>query len=323
MTAIPVRVVVLGDLMTDVVTRTSGPIAVGSDTSAQIELRGGGSAANVAAWLGAAGHPVTLVGSVGEDALGRAATEELESLGVRTRLTVEPTRPTGTCVVLVTRDGERSMLPDAGANASLRPDDLPVQEFVPGAHLHLSGYTLLRASTRPAALAALELARSADMTISIDPASSAPIRTIGVDQVRGWLQDVHLVLPNLDELYVLVGRAVPTVDEPGQVRRDSLVPTRDLAEQLGAIVVTTCGSSGAVAVIPHSLTAQQEAVSVQAVDATGCGDAFAAGFLRAWLGGQDGPVEDRLAAALRRATAAGATCATQVGARPRTDAGLG
>lgn len=323
MTASPVRIVVLGDLMTDVVTRASGPIAVGSDTSARIELRGGGSAANVAAWLAATGHPVTFVGRIGDDTLGRAAAAELESLGVRTRLTVDSTHPSGTCVVLVAPDGERSMLPDAGANAALTPADLPPEEFVAGAHLHLSGYTLLRASTRPAALAAMELARSAGMTISIDPASSAPMRAVGLDLVRGWLHGVNLVLPNFDELHLLVGRTMPPVAEPRQVRLDSVPPTRDLAAQLGAMVVTSCGEAGAVAATPDGVTAEHEAVAVQAVDSTGCGDAFAAGFLQVWLGMPDGPVEDRLAAALARATRAGATCASHLGARPRTGAGLG
>jgi sugar/nucleoside kinase (ribokinase family) len=51
------RIVVLGDVMVDVVARLSGPMAVGSDSPASISFGGGGSAANVAAWLAFAGCP--------------------------------------------------------------------------------------------------------------------------------------------------------------------------------------------------------------------------------------------------------------------------
>ena len=76
--------------------------------------RGGGAAANVAAWLARAGAPVTLIGRVGDDAAGRGGAEELRGGGRRRAARVDPERPTGTCVVLVEPGGERTMLPDAG-----------------------------------------------------------------------------------------------------------------------------------------------------------------------------------------------------------------
>jgi sugar/nucleoside kinase (ribokinase family) len=108
------RVVVLGDVMVDVVARLEGPVAPGSDSPARVVFQGGGQAANTAAWLGVAGAEVALVGRVGADASGRAAAEELAALGVDARLAVDSERPTGTCVVLVAADGERTMFPDAG-----------------------------------------------------------------------------------------------------------------------------------------------------------------------------------------------------------------
>src|SRR6266545_2468695 len=64
------RIVVVGDVVTDVVAAYADPLAVGGDTSARIELTGGGSAANIAAWLASTGVPVTLVAMGG--AGGRA-----------------------------------------------------------------------------------------------------------------------------------------------------------------------------------------------------------------------------------------------------------
>src|SRR3954453_4304529 len=50
------RFIVVGDLMTDVVARVMGPITLGTDTPTRVDSYGGGSAANVAAWLGRQGE---------------------------------------------------------------------------------------------------------------------------------------------------------------------------------------------------------------------------------------------------------------------------
>src|SRR5947209_4152855 len=123
------RIVVLGDVMTDLIVRTHGPIAHGSDTLASIETHAGGAAANLAAWLASAGVEVHLIGCVGADAFGERHRAALERAGVTPHLAVDPARPTGTVVALVDALGERSMLTDRGANAGLEPRHLPRHLF--------------------------------------------------------------------------------------------------------------------------------------------------------------------------------------------------
>ena len=111
-------VVVLGDVMLDVITVLSDEPAHGSDTASQISLRPGGSAANVAAWLADDGTRTAYVGRVGDDETGRQAIAALREIGVepagRGFISAE-----GTCVVLVHPDGERTMFPEVGANATV------------------------------------------------------------------------------------------------------------------------------------------------------------------------------------------------------------
>jgi ribokinase len=286
------RVVVLGDVMVDVVARLAGPLAPGSDAPARIGFGGGGSAANVAAWLGAAGVRPLLVGCVGDDERGRAAAAALRAAGVETRLAVDPELPTGTCVVLVAPDGERTMVPDAGANDGLAADDLPDELLEPGGHLHVGGYALLRSGSRPAARSGLARARERGMTVSVDPSSAALLAPAFLDDADGAV----LLLPNVDEAVALTGA------------RDPERAARLLAERFPEVVVTL-GAEGALWTDGRDVR-RAPAVCAEVVDTTGAGDAFAAGLLAARLDGAE--PDAALAAGCRLAAEAVRT----PGARP-------
>ena len=290
------RVVAVGDLMTDVVALASVPLAAGSDTRASVRVSGGGAAANTAAWLASTGAEVSYVGRAGDDLLGHAAVQALADAGVDVRVQFDADRPTGTCVVVATPDGARSMFPDAGANAGLAPDDLPPGLFVAGHHLHLSGYALLTEGSRPAALAALALARTAGMTVSVDPASVGPMRAVGVDLVLGWLDGADLLLANEDEACLLAGLSDPV--EAGTALAGRFA---EVVVKLGPGGAAWFGVDGHVRV---------PAVPAEVVDTTGAGDCFAAGFLPAWLAGAP-PLD-----ALTAGCALAARVVTRPGARP-------
>jgi sugar/nucleoside kinase (ribokinase family) len=291
------RVVVVGDVMTDVVAMAAGPLSHHSDTPASVTLQGGGSAANVAAWLATLGVPTAFLGRVGDDDLGRRAAGELSAYGVDARLGVDPHRSTGTCVVLVEPGGERTMLPDAGANLGLTVTDLPMAVFRPGAHLHLSGYTLLRAGSRPAALTALRRAREARMTVSVDASSAAPLQAVGAAAFLEWTEGVDVCLANIDEARVLSGRSDPRA------------AAEVLSERYREVVVKL-GPRGA---LWHGgfvgASAPGERVD-EVVDTTGAGDAFAAGFLAEWL------LHPEPESALTAGNRLAARAVVQVGARP-------
>jgi ribokinase len=292
-------VVVLGDVMTDVIARLSGPPATGSDTPAEIVLRPGGSAANTAAWLGHLGVPVVFAGRVGDDAFARDAERALRDHGVIPALAVSPGSASGACIVLVDGEGERTMLPDAGANAHLTPADLPRGHLRAGGHLHVSGYALIREGSRPAAVAALAAAAEHGMTTSVDPASAAPLAAMGARTFRDLARGTGLVFVTLDEAAVLCGTR-----DPAAVATDLL---GDHAE-----VVVKRGRDGADWHGPDGASVHVPAVPPPApvVDTTGAGDAFAAAFLAARRAGA-GPAE-----ALGRACALAADVVTRAGARP-------
>src|SRR5690606_9313660 len=107
----------IGDLVEDVVVWLRADPVRGTDTNARIFRRRGGSAANVAALAALAGGTSRFVGQVGADSVGEAMVAALKAAGVHTHITSSGT--TGTIVVLVDHEGERTMLTDRGAATQL------------------------------------------------------------------------------------------------------------------------------------------------------------------------------------------------------------
>ncbi len=286
-------VVVVGDVGLDVVARPEAEIAAGSDTHAQVRLTPGGAGANTAEWLVASGARALLMGRIGADAAGAQVRDRLVSAGVGCALAVDPEAPTCCVVVIVDAHGGRTMLDDRGASGKLVAADIDAAALEHAAHLHLSGYVLLSPASRPAGLFALVAARAAGLTTSVDPQAAAQLTDPA--QFLADVSDVDLLLPNAAELRVLTGS-------------DDLAAANTLLECVGAVAFTD-GSRGATWV-DRSGSVRVPAVTATYVDPTGCGDAFDAGLLAAWLRGSDP------SAALEAGVAAGARAVSVLGARP-------
>lgn len=261
--------VVVGDAMLDVTVRIDRPLARlarASDTPARISTQPGGSAANAARWLAWAGEATWFAGALGDDLAGAQVRAALEAAGARLAVATVPGVPTGACVALVEPGGERTMLPDRGANAALA-ETLPavVRLLDDRAHVHLSGYSILGAETREAALAVLDAAAAAGATVSVDCSSAAPLAEALGPFREALAPGIAVLLANADEATVLGGiEAMLALAEVAVVKR---------------------GAGAAEAMARDGSGAARPPLAVDVLDATGAGDAFAAGFLPAWRAG--------------------------------------
>jgi len=150
------RVLVVGDVMTDTIVRPEGPIVLGSDRRAEIRRRPGGSGANQAVWLAAAGADVVFAARVG--ATDRALLETyFRTAGVVPVLASDEDLPTGMVVTLLDPSGERSFLTDRGANLNLGPGDLPESLLDDVRLVLVSGYSFFASRPRLAVLDLLQL----------------------------------------------------------------------------------------------------------------------------------------------------------------------
>jgi sugar/nucleoside kinase (ribokinase family) len=268
---------VLGDMLLDVV--VMGDLGAAREARGAVQLYAGGSAANCAAGAARAGLDVRFVGRVGDDLAGRLLVAELERAGVRAGVRVTPTVPTGTVLVLYDIDGQggNRMLSEAGASTTLAPDDLDPAWCVGLAGLHLTGYSFLRPGPRAAARHALALARatSPGVLCSMDPAPGHLIVDYGPARFRDLLAELRfdVLFPNLEEGQLLTGATDPAAVLAG-------------LRALAPVIALTLGPEGCL-VAWDGGQQQVPAVPAAVVDTTGAGDAFAAGFLGAYLRARD------------------------------------
>ena len=252
----------IGDLIEDVVVWLNGELNIGSDTDSVIVRTRGGSAANVAMFGTLTGTPSRFIGQVGNDNLGEQLCASLRGSGVDV-CTVADGR-TGSIVVLVQPNGERTFLTDRGVASHL--------SVFNAAHLagvsvvHVPTYSLAQDPLATTAIQYMQAARTAGSLISIDASSTAVLRDYGVDRYSDLIASIapDVFLCNNDEAELL------NIDSAHPMSGADLTVIKR-----GALPVTAITASGAVTEVTVPPVAN-------IVDTTGAGDAFAAGFLPAY-----------------------------------------
>lgn len=281
-------ILVVGDVIDDTVVIPSRPIRPDTDTASTIRRVAGGSAANTAAWLAALGADVTFVGAV-----NRADVERHTALlpGVDVHLQAVDAA-TGAIIVIV-QGAERSMLTDRGANAELDFGAIP--DELMRAHVHLTGHSMA-ASDGMASARFLRRAKASGATVSVSPGSVAYIEALGAERFGEVIAGADVVFASLAEGAALAGAALAGAAEPTAIAARVQAPT----------LVLTLGADGVIVEGEHFAAV----TAPTAIDPTGAGDAFCAGFLARWVKDHDA------AAAARAGTEVAARAVGVIGGRP-------
>lgn len=320
-----------GDVINDILVETRGLLADGDDNPASIRARPGGSAANQAAWMGSLGLDVVFAGRAGAADAGLHR-RELARFGVQSHIAADVYAATGSIVVLVGPDGERTMITDRGANVRLQPADVPAALLDGAALLHLTGYSFFAPAPREVSLGLIAEARRRGIPFTVDPGSAVFLEQVGRSAFLNWTQGAAICFPNRDEAAVLTATTPSTPPattpstEPGIAscaaansahntpaasarRTDPLAMAAELIRHYGAVALKL-GHQGVVLAVAGDPPVKVPAVAAQVRDTTGAGDAFCAGYLAAWLCGATPP--DAAAAGVQAASLA----VSRLGGRP-------
>jgi sugar/nucleoside kinase (ribokinase family) len=275
------RILIAGELNVDLVLQNYHAFpALGREVLVDdVSLTLGSASAICAAGLAKLRNEVVFAGKLGCDGWGDLCLSELTGFGVDCSLItrIEDIK-TGITVSITGKD--RALITYLGSIAELRARDIPDEALRACRHLHVSSFFLQKA-LRPDLKSLFARAHGLGLTTSLDP---------GFDPDEQWGKDLLDVLNEVDVFF------------PNEVELAAITP--DALRNLRTLTIAKLGGKGCMALGKSEHVA---AFAVTSIDTTGAGDSFNAGFLHAWLRGQE------LEQAMRFASACGALSTLKLG----------
>ncbi|MDP2697722.1 PfkB family carbohydrate kinase [Thalassospira sp.] len=300
-----VKAVCLGELLIDFVPTVTG---TGLADAPAFAKAAGGAPGNVAVGLQRQGIATGFIGKLGDDAFGHFLVDTLKSDHVDTSgIVLTKEALTGLAFVSLRADGERefSFYRSPSADMLLSPADLDVAMLQGCDLFHYGTLCMIDDDPRAATLKAIEIARAGGAIISCDPNLRLPLwphEDAAREMLLLAISKADIVKISDDEVAFLTGE------------KDIDAGVKKLWCAGWKLLIVTSGPEGSRFFTPD-FTGHADAFRVTAVDATGAGDGFTAGFLSRLL--KDPELlssQDKIAAACRFANAMGALTATKRGA---------
>jgi sugar/nucleoside kinase (ribokinase family) len=292
------EVTCLGIIVADVIAKTvnSLPQEGKLDLIEQLELHLGGCASNTAVDLQKIGIETAVIGKVGNDGFGTFVINEMKRNGVNVKGVVESNgSATSASVVSINSDGERSFLHHLGANAEFSNSDIDFSIIDNSKILFIAGSLLMPSFDGDPAAAVLKKTKDSGIVTVMDTAW---------DSTGKWMQKIKPCLPFIDYF-------IPSFEEAAMISgKNNPVDIADLFISEGVkTAVIKMGSKGCYI---KNCTGEQYFIeafkNIKAIDTTGAGDAFVAGFITGIAKGWD------LKTCGTFANAAGACCVMSIGA---------
>ena len=290
-------IVVVGSINLDLVaTADHVPLPGETITGKDFRTFNGGKGANQAVGVAKLGYPVSMLGNVGDDSFGAALKNGLRRAGVGVKSVRSVKGSSGVALINIGGDGQNNIVVVPGANGKLLPKDIAAHNRL----LRKAGMILAQLEIPLITLETLgAFAHRHNIPLMLDP---APARELpkGLLQVTAW------ITPNESETRILCGLPVTEPVTPATAARCAAL----LLERGPKNVVIKMGAQGAYIATADGIGQMVPSFAVKAIDSTGAGDAFNAGFAVSLLSGKKPPE------AARYASAVAAISVTRNGAQP-------
>jgi len=231
------------------------------------ETVSGGSVANSIVGLSQLGNDVGFIGKVNADDLGQKYEEGLTKEKVQYFYNKKKeTSPTGTCLILITPDAERTMITFLGVAGKINEHDINEKVIKESEMIFLEGYLWDKGEPKSAFDKAMSLSNTKAMSLS-DQFCVERHKGDFVDLVKNKLD---ITFANEQEIRSLINA-------------ESFEDVIEFGKQLGKLLIITRGEKGSVAIKNQEIVECQSKPNLKIVDLTGAGDLFAAGFLHGFI----------------------------------------
>jgi len=238
----------------------------------RMELHIGGCAANCGIAMAKLGLETSVVGKVGDDIFGGFVVDTLKNAGLDTAgVAVDPEANTSFTFVIVGSDGQRRFMHTMGANASFCEDDVDISLVQKARYLHVAGTMVMPTLDGEQTAHILAKAQASGVRTCMD--------TVFNDRLDDYMPIVGPCLPHLDMF-------LPSIEEAERVAgtSDPSEIVRRIHEKGVEVVVVKLGAKGSY-VFGRGEEAYVPSYRVPAVDTSGAGDCFVAGFLAGQIRG--------------------------------------
>ena len=231
------------------------------------ETVSGGSVANSIVGLSQLGNDVGFIGKVNSDNLGQKYEEGLIKENVKYLYSKkEEVYPTGTCLILITPDSERTMVTFLGIAGKISKNDIDENFIKQSEIIFLEGYLWDEGEPKSAFDKALSLANKKAMSLS-DQFCVERHKASFLDLVKNKLD---ITFANEQEIMSLIN--AKTIEE-----------VITFAKELKKITIITRGEKGSIAINKNDVVECDSKKNLKIIDLTGAGDLFAAGFLHGYI----------------------------------------
>ena len=234
------------------------------------ETVSGGSVANSIVGLSQLGNKVGFIGKVSDDKLGNKYEEGLKRENVKFYYSKKKeVIPTGTCLILITPDSERTMVTFLGTAGKINENDIDTNAVEKSEILFLEGYLWDEGEPKKAFEKAIKKANKVAMSLS-DLFCVERHKTHFLDLVKNKLD---ITFANEQEIMSLINaKDIKTVI--------------NFAKELKKLIIVTRGEKGAVAINKEEIVECVAKENLKIKDLTGAGDLFAGGFLHGHVNGK-------------------------------------
>ncbi len=227
----------------------------------------GGSVANSIVGLSQLGNEVSFIGKISDDELGKKYEEGLKKENVKYLYSKKKEiLPTGTCLILITPDSERTMCTFLGTAGKINKDDIKIEALKKSEIVFLEGYLWDEGDPKTAFDKAILNSNKVAMSLSDQ---------FCVDRHKPHFLD--LVKNKLDITFANEGEIMSLID--ARNFNEVIVFAKEIRKQL----IITRGGKGAISINGDEINEIDANDNLKIVDLTGAGDLFAAGYLHGYL----------------------------------------
>ena len=231
------------------------------------ETISGGSVANSIVGLSQLGNKVGFIGKVNEDELGNKYEEGLKKENVEYFYSKKKEKlPTGTCLILITPDSERTMCTFLGTAGKINENDVDVNAVKNSEMTFLEGYLWDEGDPKKAFSKAIQNANKVAMSLS-DLFCVERHKTHFLELVKNKLD---ITFANEQEILSLINAK-------------NFNEVISFCKQIKKLLVITRGENGSIAIFKNEVVECNSEKNLKVVDLTGAGDLFAGGFLHGYL----------------------------------------